>query len=353
MKTNSFYVLAIERKGGLTQRLKREELPLAADMLRRGMLVAFPTETVFGIGADATNELAVQKIFIAKGRPSDNPLIVHLADVRQLDDVAREVPEVAHKLFERFAPGPLTIVLKKRSAIAPTVTAGLDTVAVRIPSHPIALELLRLANVPIAAPSANLSGRPSGTTWQAVLEDLNGRIDAIVCEPGCNVGLESTVVDVSDGELIILRMGSISIEDFRLAGFHARHADSASTKHVAESESNSNIDRSLLRRSPGTMHPHYRPAAKVCIVDSEWKGTPIGRHIAYGGLVPIEGMQPEITRLFGSVNEYAAAFYEFLRECDRAGIDVIYCQSVEETELGTALMDRMRRAADQSVPSTS
>ncbi len=335
----------------MTQRLKREELPLAADMLRRGMLVAFPTETVFGIGADATNELAVQRIFVAKGRPSDNPLIVHLADVSQLDHVARDIPDLAHKLFERFSPGPLTIVLQKQSKVAPTVTAGLDTVAVRIPSHPIALELLRLAKVPIAAPSANRSGRPSGTTWQAVLEDLDGRIDAIVCEPGCDVGLESTVVDVSDGELIILRMGSISIADFRLAGFHARHADSASTNHAAESETNSTFDRSLLRRSPGTVHPHYRPSAKVVIVDSEWNGTPIGGRIAYGGLVPIEGMQPTMIRFFQSVNEYAAAFYEFLRECDRAGIDVIYCQSVEETELGTALMDRMRRAAGQSVPS--
>ncbi len=266
----------------MTQRLKREELPLAADMLRRGMLVAFPTETVFGIGADATNELAVQKIFIAKGRPSDNPLIVHLADVRLLDNVARDVPELAYKLFERFSPGPLTIVLQKQSKVAPTVTAGLNTVAVRIPSHPIALELLRLANVPIAAPSANRSGRPSGTTWQTVLEDLEERIDAIVCEPGCDVGLESTVVDVSDGELIILRMGSITLDDFLLAGFHARHAESSPTKQAAESEASSTIDRALLRRSPGTMHPHYRPAAKVCIVGSDCGAPSLGSELPTG-----------------------------------------------------------------------
>ena len=315
-------------------------------MLRRGMLVAFPTETVFGIGADATNELAVQKIFVAKGRPSDNPLIVHLANVSQMNQVAEDIPEIAHELFHRFSPGPLTVVLKKRSTVAPTVTAGLDTVAVRIPSHPIALELLQLAKVPIAAPSANRSGRPSGTTWQSVLEDLEGRIDGIVCEPGCHVGLESTVVDVSDGEITILRMGSISIENFRTAGFQARHTQLLTTNVDPQWEPNSGMDPLLLKRSPGTLYPHYRPTAQVCIVDPSWRGNPIGKRIAFGGLIPCEEMKPEITRLFGSVNDYAASFYEFLRECDRSGIEVIYCQSVEEIDLGIALMDRMRRAAE-------
>ena len=157
-----------------------DDVTEAAAILRRGGLVAFPTETVFGLGADATNPSALERLFAAKGRPSDNPLIVHVADVKQWPIVARIMPVVAERLLAKFAPGPLTVVLPKHSSICDSVTAGLDTVGLRIPNHPQARELLAAARVPIAAPSANRSGMPSGTTWQTVLEDLDGRIDAVL-----------------------------------------------------------------------------------------------------------------------------------------------------------------------------
>ena len=195
-----------------TQRIQADQLQIAADILRDGGIVAFPTETVYGLGADALNPRAVEKIFVAKGRPSDNPLIVHVASVGQLNEVAQEISGVANLLIEQFWPGPLTIVAQKRPLVPNNVTAGLDTVAVRMPADPTALELIRLAGKPIVAPSANSSGRPSATTWQAVLSDLDGRIDGVVCGPATRIGIESTVVDTTGDQPIVLRHGAITQE---------------------------------------------------------------------------------------------------------------------------------------------
>ena len=179
-----------------TQLFSSSNLEPAAHLIRSCELVAFPTETVYGLGANAMDSDAVRKIFIAKGRPSDNPLIVHIPNFQQLEFVAREVSEIALNLMERFWPGPLTIVFPKRAEVPPAVTAGMDTVAVRFPDHPVAIEVIRRAGVPLAAPSANRSGRPSATTWQAVAEDLDGRIAGIVCGGPTAFGLESTVVEI-------------------------------------------------------------------------------------------------------------------------------------------------------------
>lgn len=313
----------------LTERIAGTRLERAAEMLIEGKLIAFPTETVFGLGADATRSPSVARIFEAKGRPSDNPLIVHLASVDQLPIVAGEIPEVAWGLLESFSPGPLTLVLKKQPAIGPLVTAGLETVAVRIPAHPVAHRLLELCRLPIAAPSANRSGKPSGTTWQSVLEDLDGRIDGIVCEDGCWLGIESTVLDLSRSAPRILRQGAITHE--QLAAHLKMDREPAFSEPGA-----------IL--SPGTRHPHYRPQGRVQIVDP--MNLPSSdRSRAFIGLDPPKSNTLSWVRIVHDVPAYAASLYEFLRECDRHGIEEIYCQSVDDQGLGRALMDRLERAA--------
>ncbi len=192
----------------------REIIPLCADLIRKGEVVGFPTETVYGLGADATDEDAVKKIYIAKGRPSDNPLIVHVPSVEEARKVA-EVSDLAEKLFSLFSPGPLTIVLPKKDVVPYTVTAGLDTVGIRIPSHPIAREFLTACGVPIAAPSANLSKRVSPTTAEAVFDDMNGRVPAIIDGGDCKVGIESTVLSLACDAPTILRPGGITEEMLR------------------------------------------------------------------------------------------------------------------------------------------
>jgi L-threonylcarbamoyladenylate synthase len=324
-------------------RIYRERLEEAASILRHGGTVAFPTETVFGLGAKATDSTAVQKVFDAKGRPSDNPLIVHLADRDQIAEVATDVPDVGQKLLEKFSPGPLTLVLPKRSAIPDCVSAGLPTVAVRIPREPLAHELLQRAALPVAAPSANRSGRPSGTTWQSVLEELDGRIDAVVCENPSIIGLESTVVDVASDPPRLLRSGAISAEQL------IPWCPDLRTVHSTEIGS---------ANAPGLRHRHYQPHARVRIVRDPYevilgvlgecgdRAESVGCRHGFIGMdrwpdkYPI-GYAVECE----TVEEYASKLFESFREADRRGIQVLHCQSVPETGLGTALMDRLRRAA--------
>ena len=187
----------------------------AAEFIRRGETVAFPTETVYGLGANALDETAVAKIFAAKGRPADNPLIIHLAEAEQMHTVAREINAAAHNFIEHFFPGALTLVVPKTERVPPNVTAGLATVGVRVPAHELAREFLRACAVPVAAPSANLSGRPSPTTWEAVREDLDGRIACILQGAQTEVGLESTVVDCTGDVPLVLRAGAVTLEQLR------------------------------------------------------------------------------------------------------------------------------------------
>ncbi len=321
----------------------------AAELLRRGGIVAFATETVFGLGVDATNERALSKLYEAKGRPSDNPLIVHIADVDQWPMVASAMPTVADRLLRRFSPGPLTVVVPKHDSIAWAVTAGLNTVGVRIPGHPQARELLALAGVPIAAPSANRSGRPSATTWQTVLEDLDGRIDAVLRGSTCEIGIESTVVDCVVDPPRVLRPGSIN-----LAALQSVVPQVLAYLPSIAADPNAN--------SPGLRHPHYRPNASVHVVansveaDQHMKvgyrsAEELEQHLAncaYCGLDESKLFSYlGVYRRFEDVNEYAHEFYEFMRTVDRAGIQHLFCQRPESEGVGAALLDRLTRAAEK------
>ncbi len=312
----------------------------AAEIIRMGGLVAFPTETVFGLGVDATNGDAVAKLFQAKGRPSNNPLIVHLDDGRHWARAAAELPTVAEALLDAFCPGPLTLVLPKRQIISDEVTAGLATVGVRIPDHPIARAILRTAAVPVAAPSANRSGRPSGTTWQAVSEDLDGRIDAIFTADSTTIGIESTVVDCSSTHPVVLRPGAITLEQLQQVA--------PQTREFGPVEERRRLVSGEPVNSPGILHPHYQPRAEVILVEVLPVGISVGVSAvsAFCGTEEFEGLHEfALAKIFGSLEDYAGGFYEFLREVDRRAFERVFVQTASEDGIGLALRDRQRRAA--------
>ncbi len=329
----------------------------AAEFLKRGKLVAFPTETVFGLGADARNAQAIERLFLAKGRPADNPLIVHLADAADWPLAAAQLPELARRILARYSPGPVTVVVPKAAEICCSVTAGLKTVGLRIPAAPEARALLRGAGIPIAAPSANISGRPSGTSWQSVLEDLDGRIDALVCINVQHVGLESTVIDCTGEVPILLRPGSLGLDELQTLYPNARSLNpelnrQSNREQGREEESLGELtDRSV--NSPGLRHPHYQPIAQVQLLDAAscWSidNAAKVRACAYAGLdAPPPGMQ--LSHQFNDIGQYAHGFYEFLRTADREGIDVIALQAISietasQSGIAAALRDRQRRAA--------
>ncbi len=333
----------------MTLRLNPEECMQAANILKRGGTVAFPTETVYGLGADATSITSIAAIFQAKGRPSDNPLIVHLCHPDQLEVYCKQIPSLAYELIDAFCPGPLTLVLPKKSSIVDSVTASLNTVAVRFPSHPTAQKILEAADLPIAAPSANRSGRPSATSWQAVLEDLDGRIDAVVCDGSANIGLESTVLDLSSLIPVVLRHGAITVEQLR---------------EIEPSIQLRSASNDFEVNSPGLRHRHYQPHAKVVlcvspnqvvlpVVDNFDRLPPEqvgeeGRN-AFIGIVEPDPSQPfAMQHHCRDIEDYARSLFEFFRQCDSAGIANIYCQIVDEIGLGRAIMDRLRRASETS-----
>ncbi len=324
-----------------THRIAGSDLVKAAQLLRSGELVAFPTETVYGLGANAMDSAAVDKIFVAKGRPADNPLIVHLACSEEVTRVARDIPTLAQELMQRFWPGPLTLVLPKQKDVPNQVTACLDTVAVRVPDHSVALELIRLAGVPIAAPSANRSGRPSATTWQAVAEDLEDRIAGIVCGPPASLGLESTVVDMTSIPPRVLRPGGLSIEEMH-SFVPSIQPYSAHPEHGSES----------LVHSPGLKHRHYQPRAAVMVVDlasltpSDFVLISKFRHSHYIGLTPPTNSHAFQTVLVcKNAEEYASKIFDFFRQADLLQADMVCCECVPEVGIGVALMDRLRRAS--------
>jgi L-threonylcarbamoyladenylate synthase len=223
----------------------------AAGFIRSGGIVAFPTETVYGLGANVFDEGAIDRVFDAKMRPPDNPLIVHVANLAQINEIATDIPTHAQVLIDSFFPGPLTVVLRKADAVPRVVTAGLDTVGVRMPMLKLAKEFLSACGVPVAAPSANLSGRPSPTTWQAVLEDLNGRIDCLLQSEASDIGIESTVVDCTSDIPSLLRKGAISLDELRDVIPEIGFAVTSGKESP---------------RSPGLKHKHYSPRAEVVMV---------------------------------------------------------------------------------------
>lgn len=301
----------------------------AADIIRNGGIVAFPTETVYGLGADVFNEAAIEMIFAAKQRPADNPLIAHIGSLEQIGLLAETIPEHAERLIEAFFPGPLTVVLRRAHVVPAIATAGLDTIGIRMPRHPVAHALLKACAVPLVAPSANLSGRPSPTTWQAVFEDLDGRIDCILQGDAAEIGLESSVVDCTGAVPVVLRKGSLSIDDLREVVPEIRESSEA------------DINKG---RSPGLRHRHYSPKARIVLVEP---GEPVAASdsAAFIGITdpPERFAHVMVCR---SVTDYGHHLFEFFRETDRRGIRTIYCEKVAEDGIGAALMDRLSRAAE-------
>ena len=319
----------------------------AAEVLRAGGTVAFPTETVYGLGADAFNSGAVRKVFHAKGRPADNPVIVHVADISAARRIASDFPPIAERLLERFAPGPITVVVPRNEKLPLEVTAGLDTVAIRIPSHATALELLEAFGGAIAAPSANVSGRPSPTSWEAALADLDGRIDCVLTGIPSELGLESTVVDCRGQTPRILRPGAVSAEEIAKVA-------KVDIESIAQERSDAAVsDARRASRSPGLRHRHYAPEARVHIVGAatgtadspQVSGHPKQKRAFIGLASPAETARYELLLRCADVDEYAQRLYAFFRHCEEHDIDVIECEEVPETGIGRALMDRLRRAS--------
>lgn len=301
----------------------------AADLIRRGGIVAFPTETVYGLGAAVFDAKAVAKIFEAKQRPADNPLIAHIASVEQIGELASSISPSAQLFIDAFFPGPLTVVLPRAERVPLIATAGLDTIGVRMPRYSLANEFLAASGVPVVAPSANLSGRPSPTTWQAVREDLDGRIDCILQGDPTEIGLESTVVDCSGDVPVLLRQGAISLAQLQ-------SVVPETIEHSPETDESP--------RSPGLKHRHYSPTAAVIITNLKFEISDFESSAFIGVNEP--NIPFEVVRVCSSVEEYAHTLFEFFRECDRLGIHTIYCEEVPESGIGAALMDRLRRAAD-------
>ncbi|RSK28956.1 threonylcarbamoyl-AMP synthase [Bacillus sp. HMF5848] len=318
----------------------------AANLLKRGEVVAFPTETVYGLGANALSERAVEKIFVAKGRPSDNPLIVHIGSKEQLQDLVQSVTPHAHKLIEQFWPGPLTLVLPKKAAVAHNVTAGLESVAIRMPNHPVALTLLKAANVPIAAPSANLSGKPSPTEAKHVYADLAGKIAGILDGGVTGVGLESTVVDCTTELPIILRPGGVTKEQLEEAVDCEVLVDKA-LQH----------DVHIAPRSPGMKYVHYAPDAPLQIVEGDLAfiqaivndARKAGKRV--GVLTTTEQVnkyEADAVLACGerkNLTSVAQQLFATLRSFNTYDLDVIFSESFPREGIGEAIMNRLTKAA--------
>jgi L-threonylcarbamoyladenylate synthase len=305
-----------------------ESAKIAARVIREGGLSAFPTETVYGLGADVFDEQAVEKIFIAKGRPPDNPLIAHIGSVDQINVLAARVPPAAQRLISAFFPAALTLVLEKTEAVPLIATANLQTIGIRMPNHRLAQEFLEDCGTPVAAPSANLSGRPSPTTWQAVLEDLDGRIDCILQGEMALLGLESTVVDCTSGVPLILRPGAVSLEMLQTVVRETRPYRAANPDETP--------------RSPGLKHKHYSPRATVVV---GFRENSIDR-LASAFIGITQPDEPyDFVLVCASAEDYAHRVFDFFRECDHKGVKTIFCEPVEEIGVGAALMDRLARAS--------
>lgn len=350
--------LAEKVKGTLVLRInakkpETDKIRIAAKIIRRGGTVAFPTETVYGLGADALNAEAVRKLFEAKKRPPDNPIIVHVAYKEDIHRLARDVPEAAEKLISKVWPGPLTLVLKRSGQVPDVTVVGLDTIAIRMPKHKVALALLRESETPIAAPSANLAGKPSPTTAQHVIEDLAGRIDAILDAGRTEIGVESTVINMTSSPPEILRPGGTPYGTLR--GILRR----VKLHPLAKAEAEVPIAQAV---SPGMKHRHYAPEAEMIVVEGELKQiigkirelaeSYVTRGKSVGILATDESLpsyETQIARSLGSrenLEEIARNLFRLLREFDNERVDVILAEGVSVQGLGLAVMNRLRKASN-------
>lgn len=322
----------------------------AATLIKEGKLVAFPTETVYGLGANGLDEKAVLKIFEAKGRPQDNPLILHIQSLDQLLPLVSHIPFIAYKCMQRFWPGPLTMIFKRSSLIPDVITGGLDTVAIRMPENKIALDLIRRSGVPIAAPSANLSGKPSPTSADHVIKDLWGRVDMIIDGGSTGVGLESTVLDLSGRDPIILRPGGVTIEDLRRI-----------IPNVTQDLGTIKESENHVPKSPGQKYRHYAPKAEMRVYTGKLdnivhsinqlseelirQGRKIG---IMATLETKDRYKVGIIKVVGTRKKketIATNLFDVIRQFDDEDVDIILAEGVESDHIGMAIMNRMMKAS--------
>ncbi|GLC29371.1 L-threonylcarbamoyladenylate synthase [Clostridium omnivorum] len=334
--------------------LDRTAIEDAGKVIRNGGLVAFPTETVYGLGANALDDIAVKKIFLAKGRPQDNPLIVHIADFN-IEYLTTEIPEIAKRLMEKFWPGPLTLILKKSQIIPDTTSAGLNTIGIRMPSNIVARELIKAAGVPIAAPSANVSGRPSPTEVSRCIEDLEGKIEYILGGEKCDVGLESTIVDCTVEPPCVLRPGGITLEMLREVNSEIYIDPAIMKKPVGD----------FKPKAPGMKYRHYAPKAPLKIVQGDLQKTIakineiVQNYIDENKTVGIMATDETvnfykngIVRSLGSRNDISNIgknLFEVLRGFDDLGVDIIISEAFEEIDFGVAVMNRLKKSAGYDI----
>ncbi len=339
-----------------TDNFDNEELLEAGEILKNGGLVAFPTETVYGLGGDALNPDAAAKIYAAKGRPSDNPLIVHISDMEDIDKIADDVSEKAKKLAERFWPGPMTLIYKKKECVPASTTGGLNTVAVRMPEHKIARALIRQSGVFVAAPSANTSGRPSPTKAEHVMEDLCGKVDMVIDGGSVGIGLESTIVDVSGEIPVILRPGYITKKMLE---------EVVGEVVVDPAIVSREMKKDIVAKAPGMKYRHYAPKGQMTIVEGDIEKVisyinekveeleKDGRKIAVIATEEtLSRYKCKIVRSIGarkSEGSIAAGLYDILREMDHLEAEYIYSESFADDSLGGAIMNRMIKAAAYNI----
>ncbi|HEY8891517.1 MAG TPA: L-threonylcarbamoyladenylate synthase [Clostridium sp.] len=331
--------------------INRLEIEECGEILRNGGLVAFPTETVYGLGGNALDPKAVKKIFKAKGRPQDNPLIVHIADFESLKPLVIDIPKVAYEIMNKFCPGPITVILKKSSVIPSITTAGLDSVGIRMPSNNIARQIIRAAKVPIAAPSANISGRPSPTDVERCIEDLDGKIECIVAGEKCSVGVESTIVDCTIYPPCILRPGGITVEMLKTID-SSIYIDLAIMKKP---------DKDFKPKAPGMKYRHYAPKAAVRIIQGDLKKTTLkineiakyylDQNKVVGIMATDETLKEYkncVVISLGSrkeISSIARNLFETLRSFDDKKVDIILSEAFEENGVGIAVMNRLKKSA--------
>lgn len=330
---------------------RREELQQAATILKHHGLVAFPTETVYGLGGDGLHPEAAKKIYEAKGRPSDNPLILHISKIEDLSAVAEDIPSIAYPLMETFWPGPMTLIFKKNKQVPYETTGGLDTVAVRMPSHEGARTLIEAAGVPIAAPSANTSGKPSPTTAAHVREDLDGRIDMIIDGGAVGIGVESTIVDLTEDIPVILRPGHITM-----------HMLEDIVGEVKMDPGLCSQDASLKPKAPGMKYRHYAPKAEMTVFDGEMnlvidEINRLAKKYESGKVGILATDETVDLYLYGEVVSAGSrdagtieqGLYGALRTFDHKGVEVILSESFSQEEKGEAIMNRLLKAAGQNL----
>ena len=327
--------------------IDKNEIKKQSKLLSEGKTVIFPTETVYGLGANALDEDAVKKIYEAKGRPSDNPLIVHIYDKEEVYNLAENINEKAKTIMDKFWPGPITIILNKKDIVPYRTSGGLETVAIRMPSHLIAREIIKEAGVPIAAPSANISGRPSPTKADHVYEEMNGRVSGIVLGGDCNFGLESTVLDVTTENPMILRPGSITKEDLE--------------KVIGEVLIDPSLERkedNKKAKAPGMKYTHYSPDADVYIVSGNREETisKINSLVVENnekglktGVMCLEqnknNYKGEVVSLGSTLEEVGSNLFDVLRKMDKMNIDIVYSEEFSRNGVGQAIMNRLLKSA--------